>query len=526
MGFAAFIKQRGWWLALLVPAAVALWLRPLIPPVETRYINVAWEMWSQGHFLVPVLNTESYSDKPPLFFWLIHLGWAIFGVNEWWPRVIPAIFAVVNTGLAGYLASRLWPGNREIRDFGVWMLAGTLAWMVFGVALMFDMLLTTCVLTGLIALVQAAATGRRRWHALYGGAIAFGIMVKGPVIFLHLLPVALLAPWWLGLDVDRGRWYRRTAAAVLGGILLAGLWVVPAALFGGDAYREKILWKQTAGRVSDSFAHAHPWWYYLLIFPVLALPWVVWPRAWSGMRSLVRDGDRGARFLLAGFVPAFIGFSLISGKQIHYLLPWLPGAILLAASGVYAATRGAPTIRVAGPATIWVALPIVAALAVVFMAGGPSMVQPGWAIGCGLAALIGALAVALRPAEPLAAIRRLALAGSASLTLLVVVFATGPLAARYDVKPVARIVAAEVARGTPLASTSAYNGEFGFYARLAVPVKHVGEFGAPAWCAANPIGMVIDRRDEPHPPRPGAVPVFSAGYRGGLLRLWSCAPAG
>jgi hypothetical protein len=230
------------------------------------------------------------------------------------------------------------------------------------------------------------------------------------------------------------------------------------------------------------------------------------------------------RFLVAGFVPTFVGFSLISGKQIHYLLPWLPGAVLIAASGVDAASRGASTFRPVAPAVVWVALPIVAALAVHYRAGGMEVVHPLWAVGCGLAALIGALAVALRRAEPLAAVRRLALAGGASLTLLVVAFGMSPLAARYDVKPVARIVAAEVARGTPLASTSAYNGEFGFYARLSVPVKHVGEFGAPAWCAANPRGMVIDRRDEPHPPRPDAVPVFMDTYRGGFLRLWSCDP--
>ncbi len=517
-------REHGWWLVLLVPAAASLWLRPLIPPVETRYINVAWEMWSQGHFLVPVLNTESYSDKPPLFFWLIHLGWAIFGVNEWWPRIIPAIFAVINTALAGYLAARLWPDDRRTRDFAVWMLAGTLAWMVFGLALMFDMLLTTCVLVGLIALVQAGETGRRRWHAVFAGAIACGILAKGPVIFLHLLPAALLAPWWLRPEVDRGRWYRRTAGAVAGGILLAGLWVVPAALFGGDAYREKILWKQTAGRMSESFAHARPWWFYLPIFPLLALPWFVWPRAWSGALGLVRMHDRGARFVIAGFVPVFIGFSLVSGKQVHYLLPWLPGVVLLAAAGARAATRDAHAIRMIGPASVWLALPVVAALAIVMLAGGAEAVSPRWAIGCGVAALAGSLAVAFRPVEPAEAVRRLSLAGSASLTLLVVAFGMSPLAARYDVVPVARIIAAEVARGTPLASTSAYNGEFGFYARLTVPVKHVGEFGAPAWCAANPNGMIIDRRDVERPPRPDAVPRYSAPYRGGALRLWACTP--
>jgi hypothetical protein len=312
---------------------------------------------------------------------------------------------------------------------------------------------------------------------------------------------------------------------VLGGILLAGLWFVPAALFGGDAYREKILWTQTAGRVSQSFSHARAWWYYLVAFPVLTLPWLVWPRLWSGVRGLVREGDRGVWFLLASLVPALAGFSLISGKQIHYLLPWLPVTVLIGAAGLDAASRGAGVIRVLAPASVWAAFPIVAAL-VLYRRAGMDTVHPAWAAGCSLAALLAVLAVGLRRAEPLAAVRRLALAGSASLALLLVAFGMSPFAARYDVEPVARIIAEAVARGTPLASTSAYNGEFGFHARLTVPVRRVGEFGAAAWCATNPTGMVIDRRDEPRPPRPDAVPVFSAPFRGGVLRLWSCAAAG
>ncbi|VAW74626.1 Polymyxin resistance protein ArnT, undecaprenyl phosphate-alpha-L-Ara4N transferase; Melittin resistance protein PqaB, partial [hydrothermal vent metagenome] len=61
------------WLELLVAvaalAAIQLWLRPLLPVDETRYLSVAWEMWSRGDFLVPYLNGEAYSHKPPLLFW-------------------------------------------------------------------------------------------------------------------------------------------------------------------------------------------------------------------------------------------------------------------------------------------------------------------------------------------------------------------------------------------------------------------------------------------------------------------------
>ena len=44
----------------------ALALRPLLPIDETRYLTVAWEMWLDGSYLVPHLNGEIYTHKPPL----------------------------------------------------------------------------------------------------------------------------------------------------------------------------------------------------------------------------------------------------------------------------------------------------------------------------------------------------------------------------------------------------------------------------------------------------------------------------
>ena len=55
----------------------SIWLRPLWPVDETRYASVAWEMWLRGDFLVPYVNGEPYSHKPPLLFWLIQLGWGL-----------------------------------------------------------------------------------------------------------------------------------------------------------------------------------------------------------------------------------------------------------------------------------------------------------------------------------------------------------------------------------------------------------------------------------------------------------------
>ena len=68
--------------AIAVVALVAvLFVPPLFTrdpwnPDEPRYAEVAREMVVLGQYLVPHLNGEPYSDKPPLFFWLAALFFA------------------------------------------------------------------------------------------------------------------------------------------------------------------------------------------------------------------------------------------------------------------------------------------------------------------------------------------------------------------------------------------------------------------------------------------------------------------
>ena len=100
--------------------AIALWSRPLLPIDETRYAAVAWEMWLRGDWLVPYLNGEPYSHKPPLLFWLINLGWALLATNDWVPRLVAALFALADLLLLGALARRLWPHDALTSRVAPW----------------------------------------------------------------------------------------------------------------------------------------------------------------------------------------------------------------------------------------------------------------------------------------------------------------------------------------------------------------------------------------------------------------------
>src|SRR5262245_31368066 len=180
----------GW--ALL--AGLSLALRPLLPIDETRYASVAWEMWTRGDFLVPHLNGLPYSDKPPFLFWLCLLGWRVFGVAEWWPRLVPALFSLANLLLTSALARRLWPERPAVGRAVPFVLLGFLLWSVFTGMLMFDMLVTFWVLLALLGLHDAWTGGGALAWVQVGGALGFGVLTKGPVVFLAPLLTALLAP--------------------------------------------------------------------------------------------------------------------------------------------------------------------------------------------------------------------------------------------------------------------------------------------------------------------------------------------
>lgn len=514
------------WLAVVI---AALFSRTLWPVDETRYTSVAWEMWLRGDFLVPHLNGETYSHKPPLLFWLIQLGWAVFGVNDWWPRLVPALFGLADLILCARLARRLWPGDRDIGALAALLLFGSALWLLFTGLLMFDLLIAFCVLLGMTGVLRAWAAGPG-WSGwlIVGVAIGLGVLSKGPVILLHILPVALLAPWWATARRPERwrRWYAGIGLAILTGAAIALSWAISAALAGGPAYGDAIFWGQTAGRMGTSFAHRLPWWWYLPLLPLLLFPWLLWPPVWRALARMRAYGrDAGVRFCLAWLVPVFIGFSLISGKQPQYLLPLFAAFALLVSHNL---------LRPPLPAGRWQMLPVSLSFAAI---GGallalPVLITrfeklPAWATDIppltGAAFVLVALALLAIPKRMDNRFRVQAL-GLAMTVLMVVAHAViVPAAApANDVRPIGQYLHKLQAEGTPIAHLGKYHGQFQFVGRLEKPLTVIQLDGIEAWFASHPNGKLIAYADNWQPPNP-VQPEFTQPYRSNRVNVWGAA---
>ncbi len=504
---------------LLLPIVVCF---PALPIDETRYLAVAWEMRQSGEFLVPHLNAALYSQKPPLLFWLINAGWTLTGVHAWTGRAVILLCSLASLLLMHRLAWRL-TASLQVAQRATWLLLGTIYFALFATAIMFDVLLTTCVLAALLGICDLVdgRSGRGVW--ITGIAIGLGILAKGPVMLLDIACVALLAPWWSGgrLAGRQGRYFGAFGLAVLLGAAIALAWAIPAAIHGGEEYARAIFLNQTFDRINGvkgTSAHRRPWWWYLGVFPLMVLPWPLVVR--NGPARLRALLDMPAlRFALAWLLPTLLAFSLVSGKQPHYLLPLIPALALALAVGLQASALrirngmfGA-VLLLSGVAAASVSHWPLSQADQVFLGA----VSPLW--GLAIAALGGVLIVRRRqwqhPAVPAVATILLTL----TFTLA---FLQGP-GGRYDITPMAQRIADLQAAGHVVAHLGWHHGVYEFAGRLRDPLptfETLPEF--QAWAREHPDAYVATyfRRF-----RFAAKPVFTQPFRGEEASLWKVTDA-
>jgi len=515
------------WFLMLLPVALFL---PAVPIDETRYLTVAWEMRASGNFLLPHLNGDVYTHKGPLLFWLINLGWLVAGLHVWVVRIGVLVASLASLVLFERLALRL-DADAVLARRAALLLAGMTLFALFSSLIMFDVVLTTCVLVAMHGIVDLDTQRVRRGIALIALGVGSGLLVKGPVILLDASIPALFAPWWSETARRQSaRWYGSLLLGIVVGVAIALTW---ALLAGGTSFIQTILLHQTAERISQSFAHARPFWWYFMVLPLLILPWMVSLRVpWRAWRERL-VASRAARFGLVAFLPALIAFCFFSGKQPHYLLPLLPGLALY-----LAAMLGDADARVRGrlfgvllilAGIVLAAMPYLAdhaasmpLLGKLVANGSFSITEQHvmgglWPLWGAMLVLLGAFVLAHPRAH--ADLRALTLSSVAaiSLGLLAIAQAAGPT---LDVTATAAHIRAMQDAGKPIAHLGWHHGLFGFPGRLEKPLERIDMTSLYAWCSAHPDGEVITFYTKYGIP---TKPAQEIPYRLGRILIWRAA---
>ncbi|EJM68944.1 lipid IV(A) 4-amino-4-deoxy-L-arabinosyltransferase [Pseudomonas sp. GM55] len=343
-----------WMLFALVLAFIAFYLLPLMShglwiPDETRYAQISQEMLQGGNWVSPHFMGLRYFEKPIAGYWMIAIGQAVFGDNLFGVRIASALSTGLSVWLTWLIARRFWGDPRK-------SFACALLYMSFGLIAgqagyaNLDPQFTLWVNLSLVSLWFAidGRTTRARlgsW-AVLGVACGMGFMTKG--FLAWLLPAVIALPYML--------WQRRIGELLRYGplaVVVAAAVCLPWALaihHQEPDFWNFFFWNEHVRRfAADNAQHARPWWFYLPMLVVSALPWAVllpttFIQAWNDKRQPVSG------FLLLWLLLPLAIFSMSSGKLPTYIMPCLlPLALLMghALTGLLQQARGR-TIRVNG----------------------------------------------------------------------------------------------------------------------------------------------------------------------------------
>ncbi len=385
---------------LLVAFAFDLGGYALLEPDEGRNAEVAREMAASNDYVLPTLNGLPYLDKPALYFAVGASIMEVLGPTETAARLPSLLFTL------GTLALVFWFGMRMTSRLGGWTAAIVTAATPFTLAyartVIFDSALTMWTTLSLLGFWMAIegttrpppapratdsvqrAAGGVWWTALAWGAMALGVLTKGPIALALPLMVAVPYAVWRGRARALLDW-----VAVLLFVAIVLPWVFAVSQDIPD-FLEYALVTETARRLTtDELGRTGPLWYFLVILPAAALPWsVVAIAALMARRRAQVRGPRDPRivFLLIWILVPLLFFTLSQSKRPQYVLPLMPAVGLLVAL-LWQGTRG----RLAGVRAAGVALAVLGAFLV-----ATSRLIPGWVPASpSVAAAIPGTAIAL-----------------------------------------------------------------------------------------------------------------------------------
>lgn len=422
--------RGGWALATVIAltffaatAPTLAWLE-FSSGMENLVAATALEIRRTGAWLIPTLEGEARTAKPPLAAWISavavrqptlaklddadplvrdaayrRLAWEIR-----WPGLLSSCAML----LAVFALGRSVGGDR-IGLVAMLVAGSTLYFLRFGRQATTDVQLALWVAVANAAIARLLLQGVT-WPAslVAGAALGLALMSKGPVALLQsIVPAAIF------VIVSHRRVVRRRWAPIVAGLVLmlivGGAWY---AFVAATVRTPQSVWSRWTLELARAGPQERPGYLfsYATIFAYL-LPWTpvfIFGAIWTGVEAW-RDRRQGAQSrggwllaLLLVVIP-IVAMSFFPDRKERYLLPLLAPAAVLAARGLQPILRDTPGPRV--PASVqWaiililgVGFPIAAGTRYVTRADGSPWHPLNFAIAIAVAMLamvVGAIAFA------------------------------------------------------------------------------------------------------------------------------------
>jgi 4-amino-4-deoxy-L-arabinose transferase-like glycosyltransferase len=391
---------RWWgWVALAAVWLVTIQIRPMLDPDEGRYAEIPREMVATGDWITPRLDGLKYFEKPALQYWATAALYSVVGLSNWSSRLWTVALGFACLPLIYAWVARLY--DRRAGVAAVALLAMSPYFGIIGHLDLLDAAFTfwMCATVLAFALAQCAPerSGKERgWMLVCWAAAALAVLSKGIVVFVLAGGTLIL---YSIAERDLRPWRRmHFALGVPLFLALAMPWFILVSLRNPDFAPYFFIHEHFQRFLTKEAQRVEPWWYFIVLLVVGALPWLV-PLARASLRAW-RDSNSTWKFKPLKFLLLFSGltlvfFSMSGSKLATYILPMFPP--LAAFTGVAVAEHTdrrflSRCVRVAAGLAIFVAGGLL-----VYSEHRNELISAqaiGWAIAAAVAALLAMAASA------------------------------------------------------------------------------------------------------------------------------------
>ncbi len=297
---------------------------------EAVFAEATKEMIESNNWLTPTYNGVNRYDKPILIYWLMAASYKFFGINEFAARFPSAIAACILV-LAIFLFSKYSRDEKYALCAAV-VFTLSVYFLAYSHSSVTDMTLTLFLSLSLFFFYVSLEHQEKPIYI-------YGFYLFSALAFLTKGLIGIAFPFGIGITylflTERRQGIKKVFN--LKGMILffvvAAPWYLSQYAVNGQEFIDQFFirhhFKRYLGVISG---HKGPFYYYIPVLIAGLFPWSMFLPA--GLRNAIKTKDRLFLFALVWFVFIFVFFSFSTTKLPNYLLPAVPAACLLIASGM------------------------------------------------------------------------------------------------------------------------------------------------------------------------------------------------
>lgn len=285
---------------------------------EARYAQIGKEMFVNNDYINPTLLGIKHFHKPPVTYYLTALGYQIFGINEFGARFFMQLALVFQILLVFKITMILY--RNEKLAFAAALIYFSLPITVIAVrTLTTDAYLTTFILAAICSWLNYNET--KKLYFLYLFYLFLGLIfeTKGPVGFI--VPLTFIITHKIvyknKIEISIHQFLGFSLF-----LLISASWYI-VVINHNEGLLDYFLNNQLIERVTkNKFDRGKPLYYYILIVPLIGLPWVFYLYFYfkQNIKKIFKE-KKNDFILLVTFLVFFLVLSFSTSKLILYILP-------------------------------------------------------------------------------------------------------------------------------------------------------------------------------------------------------------